>query len=76
LVLATSITSLPPVRSPLKNDRECGSDRGKNGPARLPQILALEEELRLAELGPDAAFFPRVLSDDAVLDESASPILD
>jgi hypothetical protein len=32
------------------------------------EILALEEQLRLAELGPDAAFFERVLADDAVLD--------
>lgn len=32
------------------------------------EILALEEALRQAELGPDAAFFERVLADDAVLD--------
>ena len=32
------------------------------------EILALEEELRLAELGPDPTFFERVLADDAVLD--------
>jgi len=32
------------------------------------EILALEEELRQAELGPDASFFERVLADDAVLD--------
>ncbi len=32
------------------------------------EILALEEELRQAELGPDPAFFERVLADDAVLD--------
>jgi hypothetical protein len=32
------------------------------------EILALEESLRQAELGPDSAFFERVLSDDAVLD--------
>jgi hypothetical protein len=32
------------------------------------EILALEDQLRVAELGPDAAFFERVLADDAVLD--------
>ena len=32
------------------------------------EILALEEALRQAELGPDPAFFERVLADDAVLD--------
>ena len=32
------------------------------------EILALEEALRQAELGPDASFFERVLADDAVLD--------
>jgi hypothetical protein len=32
------------------------------------EILALEEQLRQAELGPDPAFFERVLADDAVLD--------
>jgi len=32
------------------------------------EILALEEQLRQAELGPDAAFFERVLADDVVLD--------
>jgi hypothetical protein len=32
------------------------------------EILALEEELRLAELGPDPAFFERRIADDAVLD--------
>jgi hypothetical protein len=32
------------------------------------EILGLEEQLRQAELGPDAAFFERVLADDAVLD--------
>jgi len=32
------------------------------------EILALEEQLRLAELGPDAAFFERVLADDVLLD--------
>ncbi|HWZ93164.1 MAG TPA: nuclear transport factor 2 family protein, partial [Polyangiaceae bacterium] len=32
------------------------------------EIRSLEEQLRLAELGPDAAFFERVLADDAVLD--------
>lgn len=32
------------------------------------EILALEEALRQAELGPDPAFFERVLADDALLD--------
>jgi hypothetical protein len=32
------------------------------------EILALEEELRQAELGPDPAFFEQRLADDAVLD--------
>jgi hypothetical protein len=32
------------------------------------EILALEEELRQAELAPDPAFFERRLADDAVLD--------
>jgi len=32
------------------------------------EILGIEEQLRLAELGPDAAFFERTLADDAVLD--------
>lgn len=32
------------------------------------EILALEEELREAELGPDPAFFERNLADNAVLD--------
>jgi len=32
------------------------------------EILALEEELRQAELGPDPGFFERMLADDAVLD--------
>jgi hypothetical protein len=32
------------------------------------EILALEEQLRLAELGPDPAFFERRLADDTVLD--------
>ena len=32
------------------------------------EILALEEALRKAELGPDPSFFERVLADDAVLD--------
>jgi len=32
------------------------------------EILDLEEALRQAELGPDPAFFERVLADDAVLD--------
>jgi hypothetical protein len=32
------------------------------------EILALEEQLRLAELAPDPAFFQRRLADDAVLD--------
>src|SRR6188768_935667 len=34
----------------------------------LDEILALEEQLRLAELAPDPAFFQRRLADDAVLD--------
>ncbi|HYQ40495.1 MAG TPA: nuclear transport factor 2 family protein [Polyangiaceae bacterium] len=32
------------------------------------EILALEEQLRQAELGPDPAFFERHLADNAVLD--------
>jgi hypothetical protein len=32
------------------------------------EILALEEELRLAELGPDPAFFERRLAENVVLD--------
>ena len=32
------------------------------------EILDMEEQLRLAELGPDAAFFERTLANDAVLD--------
>jgi hypothetical protein len=32
------------------------------------EILALEEQLRQAELGPDPIFFERRLADDAVLD--------
>jgi Domain of unknown function (DUF4440) len=32
------------------------------------EILAMEERLRRAELGPDADFFDRVLASDAVLD--------
>ena len=32
------------------------------------EILALEEQLRQAELAPDPGFFERVLADDAVLD--------
>jgi len=32
------------------------------------EIMALEEQLRLAELGPDPAFFERRLADGAVLD--------
>lgn len=32
------------------------------------EILALEEQLRQAELGPDPAFFERRLADNAVLD--------
>jgi hypothetical protein len=32
------------------------------------EILALEEALRQAELGPDPSFFERFLADDAVLD--------
>jgi hypothetical protein len=32
------------------------------------EIMALEEQLRQAELGPDPAFFERRLADDAVLD--------
>jgi hypothetical protein len=31
------------------------------------EITALEEQLRLAELGPDADFFERVLADEAVI---------
>jgi len=32
------------------------------------EIMALEEQLRQAELGPDPAFFERRLANDAVLD--------
>ena len=32
------------------------------------EVLALEESLRQAELGPDPSFFERYLADDAVLD--------
>ena len=32
------------------------------------EILALEEKLRQAELGPDAAFFEQHLADDALMD--------
>ena len=32
------------------------------------EILALEEQLRQAELGPDPTFFERALADNAVLD--------
>ncbi len=32
------------------------------------EVLALEEALRQAELGPDPGFFERVLADDALLD--------
>ena len=31
------------------------------------EITALEEQLRLAELGPDPAFFERTLADEAVM---------
>ncbi len=34
----------------------------------LDEIKALEESLRLAELGPDPAFFERILADEALLD--------
>ena len=34
----------------------------------LDEIKALEERLRLAELGPDPAFFEAHLADDAILD--------
>lgn len=34
----------------------------------IDEIKGLEERLRLAELGPDPAFFEEVLADDAVLD--------
>jgi hypothetical protein len=40
------------------------------------EILALEERLRLAELGPDPQFFEEVLADDAVLvSEDGEPAL-
>jgi hypothetical protein len=32
------------------------------------EIIALEERLRQAELGPDPAFFEQVLADDALID--------
>jgi hypothetical protein len=34
----------------------------------LDEIKALEERLRLAELGPDPSFFQEFLAEDAVLD--------
>jgi hypothetical protein len=34
----------------------------------IDEIKALEERLRLAELGPDPAFFEAHLADDAILD--------
>jgi hypothetical protein len=34
----------------------------------LSEVTQLEERLRLAELGPDPAFFEEYLADDAVLD--------
>lgn len=34
----------------------------------IDEIRALEERLRLAELGPDPAFFETHLADDAILD--------
>jgi hypothetical protein len=38
-----------------------------NDSTTIAEIGALEERLRLAELGPDAQFFEEVLADDAVL---------
>jgi hypothetical protein len=37
------------------------------------EITALEERLRLAELGPDPAFFEEALADDAVLVSAGKP---
>jgi len=34
----------------------------------VKEILEVEEDLRLAELGPDPAFFERHLADEAMLD--------
>ena len=37
------------------------------------EIAELEEQLRQAELGPDPAFFERVLADDAVMVQDGEP---
>src|ERR1700691_1559679 len=34
----------------------------------IDEIIDLEERLRQAELGPDSAFFEKVVADDAVID--------
>jgi Domain of unknown function (DUF4440) len=34
----------------------------------IDEIVALEERLRQAELGPDPAFFETIVADDAVID--------
>jgi hypothetical protein len=39
------------------------------------EIAALEERLRLAELGPDPAFFEEALADEAVLVSDGEPAL-
>jgi hypothetical protein len=40
------------------------------------EIAALEERLRLAELGPDPAFFEEILADNAVMvSQSGEPML-
>jgi len=39
------------------------------------EIAALEERLRLAELGPDPAFFQSTLSDDVVLTQNGNLVL-
>lgn len=42
----------------------------------VDEIRALEERLRLAELGPDPAFFEAHLADDAILDgKRAKPMV-
>lgn len=38
----------------------------------IDEVMALEEQLRQAELGPAPEFFQRVLADEAVLDSSSS----
>jgi uncharacterized protein (TIGR02246 family) len=39
----------------------------------IEQITELEEQLRQAELGPDADFFEKILADDAVMVSEGKP---